>query len=121
MSVPSSSMSSLAVLVVLVGVCSGCGAPARPLMPTPTLYTGVDADGIERVGYATSANGTAWTKQGLVLAPSLQAYAADENGISQSGASQMVHHLEERLGVKLIDVGFRVQIGLATHSLNGRQ
>ncbi len=29
--------------------------------------------------------------------------AADENGISQSGASQMVHHLEERLGVKLID------------------
>ena len=29
--------------------------------------------------------------------------AADENGISQSGASQMVHHLEEYLGVKLID------------------
>lgn len=29
--------------------------------------------------------------------------AADENGISQSGASQMVHHLEEDLGVKLID------------------
>lgn len=29
--------------------------------------------------------------------------AADENGISQSGASQMVHQLEERLGVKLID------------------
>ncbi len=29
--------------------------------------------------------------------------AADENGISQSGASQMVHQLEERLGVRLID------------------
>jgi DNA-binding transcriptional LysR family regulator len=29
--------------------------------------------------------------------------AADENGISQSGASQMVHHLEDDLGVKLID------------------
>jgi DNA-binding transcriptional LysR family regulator len=29
--------------------------------------------------------------------------AADENGISQSGASQLVHHLEERLGVKLLD------------------
>ena len=29
--------------------------------------------------------------------------AAEENGISQSGASQMVHHLEEHLGVKLID------------------
>ncbi len=29
--------------------------------------------------------------------------AADENGISQSGASQVVHQLEHRLGVKLID------------------
>ena len=29
--------------------------------------------------------------------------AAGENGISQSGASQVVHHLEQRLGVKLID------------------
>ena len=29
--------------------------------------------------------------------------AADENGISQSGASQVVHQLEERLGVKLLD------------------
>lgn len=29
--------------------------------------------------------------------------AASENGISQSGASQMVHQLEDRLGVKLID------------------
>jgi DNA-binding transcriptional LysR family regulator len=29
--------------------------------------------------------------------------AADENGISQPGASQMVHQLEEHLGVRLID------------------
>lgn len=29
--------------------------------------------------------------------------AADENGISQSGASQMVHQLEDHLGVRLID------------------
>ena len=29
--------------------------------------------------------------------------AAEENSISQSGASQVVHQLEERLGVKLID------------------
>lgn len=29
--------------------------------------------------------------------------AAEENSISQSGASQMVNHLEEHLGVKLID------------------
>ena len=35
------------------------------------LYTGVDADGIERVGYATSTDGSTWTKQGVVLDPSL--------------------------------------------------
>jgi DNA-binding transcriptional LysR family regulator len=29
--------------------------------------------------------------------------AAAENGMTQSGASQMVHHLEEHLGVRLID------------------
>ena len=29
--------------------------------------------------------------------------AADDNGISQSSASQVVHHLEERLGVRLLD------------------
>ena len=29
--------------------------------------------------------------------------AADENGISQSGASQMVHQLEDHLGVRLIN------------------
>ncbi len=29
--------------------------------------------------------------------------AADDNGISQSGASQVVHQLERRLGVKLVD------------------
>lgn len=29
--------------------------------------------------------------------------AAEENGVSQSSASQMVHHLEEHLGVQLID------------------
>lgn len=29
--------------------------------------------------------------------------AAGENGVSQSNASQMVHHIEERLGVQLID------------------
>ena len=29
--------------------------------------------------------------------------AAADNGMTQSGASQLVHHLEEYLGVKLID------------------
>lgn len=49
------------------------------------LFTGVDADGIERVGYATSTNGTTWSKQGLVLDPSLQAFAADEVGVEPTG------------------------------------
>ena len=49
------------------------------------LYTGVDADGIERVGYATSADGTTWTKHGLVLDPSLQAYSTDETGVEATG------------------------------------
>jgi predicted GH43/DUF377 family glycosyl hydrolase len=49
------------------------------------LYTGVDADGIERIGYATSANGTTWTKQGVVLSPSEGAYDFDETGVEPAG------------------------------------
>ena len=49
------------------------------------LYTGVDANGIERVGYATSADGTSWTKQGVVLNPSLRAFADDESGVDPTG------------------------------------
>src|SRR5262249_37419074 len=49
------------------------------------LYTGVDADGIERVGYATSTNGSAWTKQGVVLNPSMTPFAADESGVEPTG------------------------------------
>jgi predicted GH43/DUF377 family glycosyl hydrolase len=49
------------------------------------LYTGVDAAGIERVGYATSTDGTAWTKQGVVLDPSLQPFAEDESGVEPTG------------------------------------
>ncbi|MEK6275925.1 MAG: hypothetical protein AABM30_11395 [Actinomycetota bacterium] len=52
------------------------------------LYTGVETlDGkpIERVGYATSADGIAWTKRGVVLGPSLTAYAADETGVEPTG------------------------------------
>jgi predicted GH43/DUF377 family glycosyl hydrolase len=49
------------------------------------LYTGVDADGIERVGYATSSDGVSWTKQGVVLNPSLAAYSADETGVEPTG------------------------------------
>ena len=49
------------------------------------LYTGVDADGIERVGYATSTNGSAWTKQGVVLNPSMAPFAADESGVEPTG------------------------------------
>jgi predicted GH43/DUF377 family glycosyl hydrolase len=49
------------------------------------LYTGVDADGIERVGLATSTDGSTWTKQGVVLNPSLTPFAADENGVEPTG------------------------------------
>ncbi|HKD33835.1 MAG TPA: hypothetical protein VKB73_10230 [Gaiellaceae bacterium] len=49
------------------------------------LYTGVDADGIQRVGYATSTNGTSWAKQGVALDPSLEAFAADQVGLEPTG------------------------------------
>jgi predicted GH43/DUF377 family glycosyl hydrolase len=49
------------------------------------LYTGIDADGIERVGLATSTNDTTWTKQGVVLNPSMTPFAADESGVEPTG------------------------------------
>ncbi len=49
------------------------------------LYTGLDAEGIERVGLATSANGSTWTKQGVVLNPSMTPFAADESGVEPTG------------------------------------
>jgi predicted GH43/DUF377 family glycosyl hydrolase len=49
------------------------------------LYTGVDADGIERVGYATSSDGSSWTKRGVVLNPSLAAYSSDDSGVEPIG------------------------------------
>jgi hypothetical protein len=49
------------------------------------LYTGVDVDGIERVGYATSTDGSTWTKRGVVLNPSLAADAADGTGVEATG------------------------------------
>ncbi len=49
------------------------------------IYTGIDADGIERLGYATSLDGAAWTKQGVILNPSRLGYAYDEVGVRPSG------------------------------------
>jgi len=52
------------------------------------LYTGVETlegELIERVGYATSADGITWTKRGVALDPSLTAYAADETGVEPTG------------------------------------
>jgi predicted GH43/DUF377 family glycosyl hydrolase len=49
------------------------------------LYTGIDADGIERVGLATSTDGSTWTKQGVALDPSLTPFAADESGVEPTG------------------------------------
>ena len=49
------------------------------------LYTGVDANGTERVGYATSTDGASWTKQGVVLNPSQAPYTNDESGVEPTG------------------------------------
>ena len=52
------------------------------------LYTGVETlegETIERVGYATSADGISWTKRGVVLGPSLTAYGYDEVGVEPAG------------------------------------
>jgi len=49
------------------------------------LFTGVDADGIERVGYATSSDGSTWTNQGVVLNPGMTPFAADESGVEPAG------------------------------------
>jgi len=52
------------------------------------LYTGVETlegKSIERMGYATSADGISWTKRGVVLDPSLNAYAADETAVEPTG------------------------------------
>jgi predicted GH43/DUF377 family glycosyl hydrolase len=52
------------------------------------LYTGVEAlegETIERVGYASSTDGVTWTKRGVVLDPSLTAYAGDEAGVQPLG------------------------------------
>jgi len=52
------------------------------------LYTGVetlDGDTIERVGYATSTDGISWTKRGVVLNPSVAAFANDESGTEANG------------------------------------
>src|SRR5262249_47861925 len=49
------------------------------------LYTGVDADGIERVGYATSTDGVSWTKRGVLLDPSQIPYTNDEMGVEPTG------------------------------------
>jgi predicted GH43/DUF377 family glycosyl hydrolase len=48
-------------------------------------YTGIDADGIERLGYATSSDGATWTKQGVLLNPSHTGFAFDEVGLRAGG------------------------------------
>lgn len=49
------------------------------------IYTGTDAEGVRRVGYATSPDGIVWTKQGIVLNPSQAGLAFDERGVRASG------------------------------------
>jgi predicted GH43/DUF377 family glycosyl hydrolase len=49
------------------------------------LYTGIDADKVERLLYATSSDGLTWTRGGPVLNPSQQSYAFDEVAVGASG------------------------------------
>lgn len=52
------------------------------------LYTAVETLGgvnIERLAYATSTNGTTWTKAGLALNPSQTPYGAAERGVRATG------------------------------------
>jgi predicted GH43/DUF377 family glycosyl hydrolase len=49
------------------------------------LLTGIDADGIERVGYSTSTDGMSWTPPTVALDPSMTPFASDENGVEPTG------------------------------------
>ena len=63
---------------------------------TYTAIEGIEVNGdtkfdirdqfVERIAYATSADGATWTKKGLVLNPSGQPYAYDETGVGPAGA-----------------------------------
>jgi predicted GH43/DUF377 family glycosyl hydrolase len=51
------------------------------------LLTGIDADGIERIGYSTSSTGLAgsWSTPRVALDPSLTPFASDETGLEPTG------------------------------------
>jgi hypothetical protein len=52
------------------------------------LFTGVETlegETIERIGYASSSDGVAWAKAGVVLGPSLTAFAHDEADAQPAG------------------------------------
>lgn len=61
-------------------------AAATP--PFRMWYTAEDAAGVQRLAYATSAEGSAWTKHGVSIAPSQMPYGFDEIGIRASGAAK---------------------------------
>ncbi|HET9324796.1 MAG TPA: hypothetical protein VFO03_13035 [Gaiellaceae bacterium] len=79
------------------------------------LYTGVETlEGktIERVGYATSTDGIAWTKRGVVLGPSLTAYGYDEAGVEPAG--MLVDGLTLHVWTSGVDRSGRTRSGHAT-------
>ena len=45
------------------------------------FYAAIGEDGVSRIAYATSANGSTWTKQGLVMTESTAAYDFAEGGV----------------------------------------
>lgn len=48
-------------------------------------YTAIGPDGVERLAFATSSDGTVWTKGGVVLNPSQIGFADDEVAVGASG------------------------------------
>jgi len=51
------------------------------------FYTAIDADGVKRIAYATSSDGTTWVKAGLVLSPSTDGYDFTEGGVEPAAAT----------------------------------
>jgi predicted GH43/DUF377 family glycosyl hydrolase len=51
-------------------------------------YTAIGSDGVSRIAYATSTDGSAWTKQGLAMSASTAAYDLAEQSVSPASALQ---------------------------------
>jgi len=78
-------------------------------------YTAVDAAGVQRLAYATSADGATWTKQSVVLSPSQSGFAYDERGVRASG--MVVDGTTLHVYTGGLDQTGRERSGHATHAI----